>query len=99
MREPPSRRRDRIARTGRTGTRGRRMKIGAIFPHDTIEPDFGAIRTYVRGVEEMGFSHILSYDHVIGANRASRPGWQGYDLDSKFHEPIALLFFISGITS
>lgn len=75
------------------------MKIGAIFPHDTIEPDFSAIRTYVRAVEEMGFSHILSYDHVIGANRASRPGWQGYDLDSTFYEPMTLLSYIAAITT
>lgn len=75
------------------------MKIGAVFPHDTIEPDFSAIRTYVQAIEGMGFSHILSYDHVIGANRASRPGWQGYDLDSKFHEPISLLSFIAGMTT
>ena len=74
------------------------MKIGVVFPHDTIEPDFGVIKTYVQAVVEMGFSHILSYDHVIGANRASRPGWQGYDLDSKFHEPIALLSYIAGMT-
>jgi probable F420-dependent oxidoreductase len=75
------------------------MKIGVVFPHDTIEPDFSAIRAYVRAVEEMGYSHILSYDHVIGANRASRPGWQGYDLDSKFHEPISLLSYIAGMTT
>lgn len=74
------------------------MKFGAVFPHKTIEPDAGAIRAYVRSVEEMGFTHILSYDHVIGANAASRPGWKGYDLDSKFHEPIALLSFIAGMS-
>jgi probable F420-dependent oxidoreductase len=75
------------------------MQLGVVFPNDTIEPDAGAIREYVRAVEAMGFSHILSYDHVIGANRASRPGWQGYDLDSKFHEPVALLSWIAGATS
>lgn len=75
------------------------MKIGAVFPHATIETDVGAIRTYVQGVEAMGFNHILSYDHVIGANRASRPDWQGYDLDSKFFEPVSLLSFIAAITS
>lgn len=74
------------------------MKIGAIFPHDTIEPDHGAIREWALGVEAMGFSHIMSYDHVIGANAASRPGWQGYDLDSAFFEPVSLLSFIAGIT-
>ncbi len=75
------------------------MRVGAIFPHDTIEPDAGAIRTWTLAVEEMGFNHILSYDHVIGANRASRPRWQGYDLDSKFHEPVALLSYIAAITT
>lgn len=72
------------------------MKIGAIFPHDTIEPDAGAIRTWAQAVEEMGFNHVMSYDHVIGANRESRPDWNGYDLDSPFHEPISLLSFIAG---
>lgn len=73
------------------------MKIGAIFPHDTIEPDVGAIRAYAEAIEEMRFDHLMSYDHVIGANRASRPDWNGYDLDSKFHEPIALLSFVAGV--
>jgi probable F420-dependent oxidoreductase len=76
------------------------MHIGVVFPHHSIEPEFRAIKTYAQAVEEMGFSHILSYDHVIGANRASRPDWKGiYDIDSKFYEPIALLSFIAGITS
>lgn len=77
--------------------KGDGVKIGAIFPHDSIEPDFAAIRSYATAVEDMGFNHILSYDHVIGANTANRPGWQGYDLDSKFHEPIALLSYIAGV--
>jgi probable F420-dependent oxidoreductase len=76
------------------------MKIGAIFPNDAIEPDFGAIRRWTLAVEEMGFNHILSYDHVIGANRASRPDWgRLYDLDSKFYEPMALLSYIAAITT
>jgi len=75
------------------------MKFGAIFPNNEIEPDVGAIRTWILAVEEMGYSNILCYDHVIGANTASRPGWQGYDLDSRFHEPIALMSFMAAITS
>lgn len=76
------------------------MQFGAIFPHKSIEPDAGAIRAYACGVEEMGFSHIASYDHVIGANQASRPDWRGiYDLDSRFHEPFALLSFLAGVTT
>lgn len=73
------------------------MKLGAIFPHDSIEPDVGAIRAYAVAVEEMGFHHIMCYDHVIGANAASRPGWTGYDLDSPFYEPVSLLSYIAGV--
>ena len=73
------------------------MKLGAIFPHDNIEPDVGAIRAYAMAVEEMGFNHIMCYDHVIGANTASRPGWSGYDLDSAFYEPVSLLSYIAGV--
>ena len=73
------------------------MQIGAIFPHDTVEPDAGAIRAWALGVEAMGYAHVMSYDHVIGANAASRPGWKGYDLDSKFHEPIALLSYLAAV--
>jgi probable F420-dependent oxidoreductase len=75
------------------------MKIGVVFPHSTIEPDVSVIRAFVQAVEAMGFSHILAYDHVIGANRASRPGWQGYDLDTKFYEPISLLSYIAAMTT
>jgi probable F420-dependent oxidoreductase len=79
---------------------GGSMKIGVIFPHDTIEQDFGAIKGFARAVEEMGFDHIISYDHVIGASRESRPDWQGpHDIDCKFYEPISLLSFIAAATS
>ena len=76
------------------------MKIGVVFPHDTLEPDHGAIRAYAQAVEQMGFSHILSYDHVINANAASRPDWgTKYNLDSKFHEAFTLLSYIAAVTS
>lgn len=74
------------------------MRMGAIFPNNEIEPDGGAIRAWTLAVEEMGYSNILCYDHVIGANVASRPGWQGYNLDSRFHEPVALMSFMAAIT-
>jgi probable F420-dependent oxidoreductase len=76
------------------------MKIGVIFPHDSIEPDAGAIKTYAREVEALGFGHIVVYDHVLGANRASRPGWQGpYDHNTKFLEAFGLLTWLAGLTS
>ena len=75
------------------------MKIGVVFPQTEIGDDPGGVREYAQAVERMGFSHILTFDHVIGANRASRPVWnRPYDLDSMFHEPLVLFGFIAGVT-
>lgn len=75
------------------------MRIGAIFPTKEIGNDPGGIRAWSQAVEEMGFSHILIYDHVLGANTANRPDWQGpYDLDDPFHEPFVTLGYLAAAT-
>ncbi len=76
------------------------MQIGAIFPQTEIEADAGAIREYAIAVEEMGFTHISAYDHVLGANTASRPDWNGpYRLETSFQEPLVLFSFMAAVTS
>ena len=49
------------------------MRIGVVFPQTEIGADPVFIKDYAQTAEELGFSHILAYDHVIGANPASRP--------------------------
>jgi len=51
--------------------RSRDMRIGAVFPQTEIGADPGAVRAYAQAVEGMGFSHILAYDHVLGADIAT----------------------------
>jgi len=76
------------------------MKCGAVFPQTEIGVDPGALKTWSQAVEAMGFDHIVIYDHVIGANRASRPDWQGfYDIESTFHEPMMLMPFMASVTT
>jgi len=76
------------------------MQIGVVYPQIEMPPDVGAIKTLAQGVEAMGFSHILAYDHVIGANTASRPGWTGpYDMNTPFQDPFVLFSYLSGITT
>ena len=76
------------------------MKLVAIFPQTEIGTDPGSAREYARAVEAMGFDEIVAYDHVLGANTASRPGWKGpYNLDSTFHEPLVLFAFMAGATT
>lgn len=76
------------------------MRIGVVFPQTEIGPDPGVVRAYATRVEELGFSHILAYDHVLGADPAVHAGWSGpYQLESTFHEPMVLFGFLAGVTS
>jgi hypothetical protein len=45
------------------------MKLGAVFPQTEIGPDPAAVRAYAEGVRELGFVHLMAYDHVLGADR------------------------------
>ncbi|AMN47991.1 hypothetical protein ACG33_12960 [Steroidobacter denitrificans] len=75
------------------------MHIGVVFPQCEIGSDTAAIRAYVETAEALGFHHVIAIDHVVGANPASRPGWNGpYDIDTQFREPMVLLSFIAGMT-
>jgi probable F420-dependent oxidoreductase len=74
------------------------MKNGAIFPQLDIGADRGAIREYGQAVEEMGYDHLLAFDHVVGADPAVHVDWAGpYDVRSTFHEPFVLFGFLAGI--
>jgi probable F420-dependent oxidoreductase len=76
------------------------MRTGVVFPQTEIEMDAGAVREWTRAVEAMGFSHVVAYDHVLGASTASRPAWKGpYTAESTFHEPLVLFSFMAGVTS
>lgn len=76
------------------------MQLGVIYPQTEIARDPAVVRAYAQSVEEMGYRYLAAYDHVIGANPASRPGWRGvYDVDDAFLEPLTLFSFIAGITT
>ena len=75
------------------------MQIGVVYPQTELPADPGTVRRYVARVEELGFRHILAYDHVVGADPALYPDWRGpYNLDSTFHEPLVLYGFLAAIT-
>ncbi|MBF6590732.1 MAG: LLM class F420-dependent oxidoreductase [Ktedonobacterales bacterium] len=75
------------------------LQIGAVFPQTEIGADPVAIREYAEAVEAMNFSHILAYDHVLGADTASRPGWSGpYTSETLFHEVFTLFGYLAALT-
>ncbi|MEE8518412.1 MAG: LLM class F420-dependent oxidoreductase [Dehalococcoidia bacterium] len=75
------------------------MQIGVVFPQTEIGRDPGAVRAYVQAVEEMGYNHLLVYDHVLGADTSVRPNWGGsYSEKDMFHEPFVLFGYLAAIT-
>ncbi len=75
------------------------MRIGVVFPQTEIGSDPAAVRDYAQAVEEMGYRHILIYDHVVGASTAKRPNWSGpYTSDTMFHEPFVLYGYFAALT-
>lgn len=75
------------------------MRIGVTFPQADIPTDRAAVKEYAQTVEAMGFRHIAVYDHVLGANPASRPGQRFfYNHESLFHEPLVLFGYLAALT-
>lgn len=76
------------------------MRIGVVFPQTELGGDPGAVRTYGQRVEELGFTHLLAYDHVVGADPDVHQGWSGpYDVDTTFHEPLVMFGYLSAVTT
>jgi len=76
------------------------LRLGVVFPQTEIGNDMTAIRDYIQALEGMGYTHILAYDHVLGAGLAHRPNWTGpYNSDTPFHEVFTLLSYAAAITT
>jgi probable F420-dependent oxidoreductase len=75
------------------------IKIGLVYPQTEYPSDPAAIRDYAQTAEGLGFSHILAYDHILGANPERPGGWQGpYTFRHPFQEPLALFSYMAALT-
>lgn len=76
------------------------MHIGLVYPQTEYPADPVAIRDYAQAAEELGYGHILAYDHVLGANPDRPGGWNGpYTYRDSFIEPFLLFTFMAAHTS
>jgi probable F420-dependent oxidoreductase len=74
------------------------MRLGVVFPQTEIGADPAGVRAYAEAVEELGFDHLLAYDHVLGADPAGHPGFSGpYTVVSQFHEPLVLYGYLAAV--
>jgi len=76
------------------------MKIGVVYPQIEFGNDPLAIRDYAQKAEELGYTHIVAYDHVVGANPDRPGGWSGvYTYRSAFQEPFSLFSYMAAVTT
>ncbi len=76
------------------------MQIGVVFPQTEIGPAVADVKAYGQRAEELGYAHILAYDHVLGADPEVHAPWTGpYNLHTTFHEPFVLFGYLAAVTS
>jgi probable F420-dependent oxidoreductase len=76
------------------------MKIGVQFPNESFDGDATEIRDFVQTAEEVGFAHLVIYEHILGVEHSGRtpPLTIHYDESTVFHEPFVLAGYIAGVT-
>lgn len=75
------------------------MKIGVTFPQTEFGSDPAAVQEYAQTAEALGYTHILAYDHVLGANPQHYAPWTGpYTFENPFLEPFTLFSFMAALT-
>ena len=76
------------------------MKIGVAYPQNELQGDPAAVGEFGKAVEDLGFDHILAYDHVLGAVHADRtPALTGpYTERDPFHDPFVMFAYLAAIT-
>jgi len=74
------------------------MKLGLVYPQTEYPTDPAAVRDYAQTAEALGYSHVLAYDHVLGANPDRPGGWNGpYTHRDPFMEPFVLFTFMAAV--
>lgn len=76
------------------------MKVGVAYPTTEVAGDPAAIRKFVRAADDLGFHHMVAYDHVVKAPHEGRePKLTGpYTEKDSFHDPFVLFGFAAAIS-
>jgi probable F420-dependent oxidoreductase len=76
------------------------VQIGVVYPQIELRGDPSAVRRIGRAVEDLGFDHLMAYDHVLGAVHSDRtPPLTGpYTERDPFHDPFVMFSYLAAIT-
>jgi probable F420-dependent oxidoreductase len=74
------------------------MRLGVVFPQTEIGADPAGVRAFAQAAHELGYQHLMVYDHVLGADPDGHPGFAGpYTSASMFHEPFVLFGYLAAV--
>src|ERR1700722_18857873 len=72
------------------------MQIGILFPQTEIGSDPGGLREYAQAIVQLGFDHLVTYEHVLGAiPERLPPDYKPFGIGDAFHEPMSLFSFLA----
>lgn len=76
------------------------MELGVIYPQIELGGDPEALRRFAVAAEDLGYRHLVLYDHVIGVSRENRdpPLWGPYTEHDPFHDPLVAFAYLAGLT-
>lgn len=75
------------------------MNIGIIYPQTELHGDPAAVHRIGLATEELGYHHLLTYDHVLGASHDRDAPLNGpYSEHHPFHDPFVKFAYLAGIT-
>ncbi len=75
------------------------LQIGAVYPQTELGGDPAAVRAFGLAAEALDFSHLLAYDHVVGATHDREPElWGPYTDLHPFHDPFVMFAHLAAIT-
>ena len=74
------------------------MKLGVIYPQIELSGNASALGRFARAAEQLGYHHLVLYDHVVGSPNDG-PAQRLYDNRDPFHDPFAAFAYLAGVTT
>ena len=72
------------------------MQLGVLLPQTEIGSDPVGLRDYAQAVHELGFAHLISYEHVLGAVPERLPkDYAPYGIQDAFNEILTTFAFMA----
>lgn len=76
------------------------MKLGVAYPTREVAADSRSVRKFIKAAEELGYHHLMAYDHVLKAPHENRePPLNGpYNEKDAFQDPFVFFGFAAAVT-